>query len=96
MGRRGFGRVAAMSEIYRLYDRQNKDHEQLRSWQYAAKHLAELISAEKYKAAREFAGKVTAASMWQDLPFFVVPEDWDGISRVASTGPKDARRIRKM
>ena len=77
MGRRGFGRVAAMSEIYRLQHVQNADRDRLRSWQYAAKHLAELVSTKKYKAAEELAEKVAAASIWRDTPFDV-PENWDG------------------
>ena len=77
MGRRGFGMVSARSEIYRLQGVQNTDRERLRSWQYAAKHLAELVSTKKYKAAKEFAEKVAAASIWRDTPFDV-PENWNG------------------
>ena len=76
MGRRGFGMVSARSEIYRLQGMQNADREWLRSWQYAAKHLAELISTEKYKAAKELAEKVAATSIWRDPPFNV-PENWN-------------------
>ena len=77
MGRKGFGMVSAKSEIYRLQGVQNADHKRLRSWQYAAKHLAELVSTKKYKAAKELAEKVAAASIWQDTPFDV-PENWNG------------------
>ena len=77
MGRRGFGMVSARSEIYRLQGMQNADREWLRSWQYAAKYLAELVSTEKYKTAKEFAEEVTDASIWQDPPFNV-PENWNG------------------
>lgn len=77
MGRRGFGMVSARSEIYRLQGMQNDDRERLRSWQYAAKCLAELVSAKKYKAAKELAEKVASASIWRDPPF-KVPEDWSG------------------
>ena len=76
MGRRGFGMVSARSEIYRLQGVQNADRERLRSWQYAAKRLAELVSAGNYMAANDFAEKVTAAEMWQDAPF-KVPEGWN-------------------
>ena len=76
MGRRGFGMVSARSEIYRLQGVQNTDRERLRSWQYAAKYLAELVSTEKYKAAKEFAEKVAATSIWRDPPFNV-PENWN-------------------
>lgn len=76
MGRRGFGMVSAKTEIYRLQGVQNADRKQLRSWQYAAKHLAELVSTKKYKAAEELAEKVAAASIWQDTPFDV-PENWN-------------------
>lgn len=77
MGRRGFGMVSARSEIYRLQGMQNADRERLRSWQYAAKYLAELVSMKKYKAAKELAEKVAAASIWRDPPFNV-PENWNG------------------
>lgn len=77
MGRRGFGMVSARSEIYRLQGMQNADRERLRSWQYAAKYLAELVSAKKYKSAKEFAEKVAAVSTWRDTPFNV-PENWNG------------------
>ena len=77
MGRRGFGMVSARSEIYRLQGMQNADRERLRSWQYAAKHLAELVSTKKYKAAKEFAEKVATTSIWRDPPF-KVPENWNG------------------
>ena len=77
MGRRGFGMVSARSEIYRLQGVQNADRERLRSWQYAAKYLAELVSAKKYRAAKEFAEKVAAASIWWGAPFGV-PENWNG------------------
>ena len=77
MGRRGFGMVSARSEIYRLQGVQNADRERLRSWQYAAKHLAELVTTEKYKAAKELAEKVAAASIWRDTSFDV-PENWNG------------------
>ena len=53
MGRRGFGMVSARTEIYRMYGIQNRDLDRLRSWQCAAKRLAELGSARRYKAARE-------------------------------------------
>ena len=77
MGRRGFGMFSAKSEIYRLQGVQNADCKQLRSWQYAAKHLAELVSTKKYKAAKELAEKVATASIWRDTPFDV-PENWNG------------------
>ena len=77
MGRRGFGMVSARSEIYRLQGMQNADREWLRSWQYAAKHLAELTSTKKYKAAKKFAEKVAAARIWWGAPFDV-PENWNG------------------
>ena len=77
MGRRGFGMVSAKSEIYRLQGVQNADRKRLRSWQYAAKHLAELVSTKKYKAAKELAEKVATASIWRDTPFDV-PENWNG------------------
>ena len=77
MGRRGFGMVSARSEIYRLQGMQNADRERLRSWQYAAKHLAELVSAKKYEAAKELAEKVAATSIWRDPPFNV-PKNWNG------------------
>ena len=77
MGRRGFGMVSARSEIYRLQGMQNADRERLHSWQYAAKHLAELVSTKKYKAAKELAEKVAATSIWQDT-HFDVPENWNG------------------
>lgn len=77
MGRRGFGMVSARSEIYRLQGMQNADREQLRSWQYAAKYLAELVSTKKYKAAEELAEKVASTSIWQDT-HFDVPENWNG------------------
>ena len=76
MGRRGFGMVSAVSEIYRLQGRQNEDHRRLRSWQYAARLLAELVSAGRNEDARELAGKVTAANMWRGAPF-EVPENWN-------------------
>ena len=76
MGRRGFGMVSAVSEIYRLQGRQNEDHRRLRSWQYAARRLAELVSAGRNEDARELAGKVTAANMWYGAPF-EVPENWN-------------------
>ena len=69
--------VSARSEIYRLQGMQNADRERLRSWQYAAKHLAELVYTEKYEAAKKFAEKVAAASIWRDPPFHV-PENWNG------------------
>lgn len=77
MGRRGFGMVSARTEIYRMYGIQNRDLDRLRSWQYAAKRLAELVSARRYKAAKEFAEKVAEASTCQDCPFDV-PEDFRG------------------
>lgn len=77
MGRKGFGIVSARSEIYRLQGMQNADRELLRSWQYAAKHLAELVSAKKYKVAKEFAEEVSTTSIWRDTPFDV-PENWNG------------------
>ena len=76
MGRRGFGMVSAVSEIYRLQGMQNEDHRRLRSWQYAARCLAELVSAGRNEDARELAGKVTAANMWHGAPF-EVPENWN-------------------
>ena len=69
--------VSARSEIYRLQGMQNAGRERLRSWRYAAKRLAELVSAKKHKAAKKFAEKVAAASIWQDTPFDV-PENWNG------------------
>lgn len=77
MGRRGFGMVSARSEIYRLQGVQNADRERLRSWQYAAKYLAEFVSTKKYKSAKEFAEKVATTSIWRDAPFDV-PENWNG------------------
>ena len=77
MGRRGFGMVSARSEIYRLQGVQNADRERLHSWQYAAKHLAELVSTKKHKAAKEFAEGVSTTSIWRDPPFNV-PENWNG------------------
>lgn len=76
MGRRGFGMVSAVSEIYRLHGRQNEDHRRLRSWQYAARRLAELVSAGRNEDARELAERVTAANMWHGAPFDV-PENWN-------------------
>ena len=76
MGRRGFGMVSARSEIYRLQGMQNADRERLRSWQYAAKYLAELVSTKKYKVAKEFAEEVSTTSIWRDPPF-KVPENWN-------------------
>ena len=77
MGRRGFGMVSARTEIYRMYGIQNRDLDSLRSWQYAAKRLAELVSAGKRRAAKEFAEKVAEASTCQDCPFDV-PKDFHG------------------
>ena len=76
MGRRGFGMVSAVSEIYRLQGERNEDHRRLRSWQYAARRLAELVSAGRNEDARELAGRVTAANMWRGAPF-EVPENWN-------------------
>lgn len=76
MGRKGFGMVSARTEIYRLQGRQNEDYARLRSWQYAARRLAELVSAGKHKAARELAEKIAAANMWHGAPFDV-PENWN-------------------
>lgn len=76
MGRRGFGMVSAVSEIYRLQGGRNEDHRRLRSWQYAARRLAELVSAGRNEDARELAGRVTAANMWHGAPFDV-PENWN-------------------
>ena len=67
--------VSARTEIYRLQGRQNEDYARLRSWQYAARLLAELVSAKKYKAARELAEKIAAANLWHGAPFDV-PENW--------------------
>lgn len=68
--------VSARTEIYRLQGRQNEDYARLRSWQYAARRLAELVSAGRNKDARELAGRVTAANMWHGAPFDV-PENWN-------------------
>ena len=76
MGRRGFGMVSARTEIYRLQGRQNEDHRRLRSWQYAARRLAELVSARRSEDARELAEKIAAANMWYGEPFDV-PENWN-------------------
>lgn len=76
MGRRGFGMVSARTEIYCLQRRQNEDYARLRAWQYAARRLAELVSAGRNEDARELAGKVTAANMWHGAPF-EVPENWN-------------------
>lgn len=64
MGRRGFGRVSAMAEIYRLQDIRNRDTEALYSWLNAAKRLAKLVTDRKYKAARSLAEKIAAAPDW--------------------------------
>ena len=77
MGRKGFGMVSARTEIYRMYGVQNRDLDRLRSWQCAAKRLAELVSARRYKAARELAERVAAADTWLDRPFDV-PKDFHG------------------
>lgn len=69
--------VSAMSEIYRLQGVQNADGEKLRSWQYAAKRLAELVSARKHKDARELAEKIASAGTWRPAPVDV-PDDWNG------------------
>ena len=76
MGRKGFGMVSARTEIYRLQGRQNEDYARLRSWQYAARRLAELVSGRKYEAAGELAEKIAAANMWHGAPFDV-PENWN-------------------
>ena len=76
MGRRGFGMVSARTEIYRLQGQQNEDYARLRSWQYAARRLAELVATKKYTAARELAEKIAAANLWHGAPFDV-PEGWN-------------------
>ena len=68
--------VSARTEIYRMQGRQNEDYARLRSWQCAAKRLAELVSTKKYKDARELAERIAAANLWHGAPFDV-PEGWN-------------------